>query len=145
MGTLRDSMSGKTTMKAVVEAELNEEVIEVATLSQGKPPSMTAMVTGAALIGLLRPRPHKALPKRFLLAVTPQRVVALKGTQISDEDGNDTGALVKGEIATWDRGEVAAHPNPDGPGGTLEIPGGSIPVFDRSIGDPRERRLFDAL
>src|SRR4051794_37706204 len=72
MGTLGDSMT-KTTMKAVVEEELGEEVIAVSALSQGKPPSILSMVTGAALIGLVRPRASKALPKRFLLAVTPDR------------------------------------------------------------------------
>ncbi|HEY5976298.1 MAG TPA: hypothetical protein VIT85_00460 [Solirubrobacterales bacterium] len=145
MGSLRESMTGETTMKAVIEKELGEEVTAVGALSQGKPPSMTGMVTGAALISLIRPRASKALPKRFLLAVTPTRVVALKGTPISDEDGNDTGALVKGEIATWKPGEVSAQPSPDGKGGTLQIPGASIPVFDRSLGDPRERALFNAL
>jgi hypothetical protein len=113
MGSLRDSMTGETTMRAVVEEELGEEVIAAAALSQGKPPSTLSMVTGAALIGLIRPRASKALPKRFLLAVTEKRVVALRGTPISDEHGKDTGA--------------------------------EIPVFDRSLGDPRERELFAAL
>jgi len=145
MGSLRESMTGETTMRAVVEKELGEEVTAVAALSQGKPPSMTAMVTGAALINLITPRASKALPKRFLLAVTPTRVVALKGSPISDEDGKDTGALIKGEIESWKRDEVSARPAPDGKGGTLQIPAASIPVFDRSLGNPRERALFDAL
>jgi hypothetical protein len=109
MAGLKDSMTGDgTTMKAVTEEVLGEEVI----------------------------------------AVTPERVVALKGTPISDEDGRDTGTVVKGEIASWPRGEVSATPasaGEDSKGGTLEIPGASIPVFDRSIGDPRERELFAAL
>jgi hypothetical protein len=139
-------MTGKTTMREVVEKELGEEVIAVAALSQGSPPSMLSMVTGAALIKLVSPRPSKALPKRFILAVTLDRVVALKGTPISDEDGNDTGAHIRGEVASWARGEVTATPSADGEGGgTLEIPGASIPVFDRSLGDPRERELFLAL
>ena len=77
MGSLRDSMTGKTTMKAVVEEELGEEV-----------------------------------------------------------------------IASWPRGEVSAVPastGEDSRGGTLRIPGAEIPVFDRSLGDPRERELFAAL
>ena len=135
-------------MKAVVEKELGEEVIAAAALSQGKPPSMVSMVTGAALIGLIKPRASKALPKRFLLAVTAKRVVALRGTEISDEDGNSTGAAIRGEIASWPRGEVTAVPasaDEGSKGGTLQIPGASIPVFDRSLGDPRERELFAAL
>ena len=148
MGSLRDSLTGNTTMKAVVEEKLGEEVIAVASLSQGKPPSMFSMVTGAALIGLIKPRASKALPKRFLLAATPKRVVALRGTEISDEDGNSTGAVLRGEIASWPRSEVSAVPastEGEPKGGTLEIPGASIPVFDRSLGNPRERELFDAL
>jgi hypothetical protein len=142
MNLLSDS-----TMKAEVEKELGEEVIAVGALSQGKPPSMVSMMTGAALIGLVRPRASKALPKRFLLAVTADRVVALKGTQVSDEDGNDKGAIIRGECGSWERGEVSVTDIPaDGkPGGTLQIPGASIPVFDPSIGDPRERELFAAL
>jgi hypothetical protein len=145
MGSLRESMTGETTMREVVEKELGEEVVVAAALSQGTPPSMLSMVTGAALIKLISPRPSKQLPKRFILAVTPERVVALKGTPISDEDGNDTGAHIRGEVASWSRGEVTATRSPDGNGGTLNIPGASIPVFDRSLGSPRERELFMAL
>jgi hypothetical protein len=145
MGSLRESMTGETTMREVVEKELGEEVVAAAALSQGKPPSALSMVTGAALIKLISPRPSKALPKRFILAVTVDRVVALKGTPISDEDGNDIGAHIRGEIASWSRNEITATRATEGDGGTLEIPGASIPVFDRSIGNPRERELFLAL
>lgn len=145
MGSLRESMTGQTTMREVVEKEIGEEVVAVAALSQGTPPSALSLVTGAALIKLISPRASKALPKRFILAVTPDRVVALKGTPISDEDGNDTGAHIRGEIASWDRSEVTATRATEGDGGILQIPGASIPVFDRSLGDPRERELFMAL
>ena len=42
-------------------------------------------------------------------------------------------------------GEVTATRTEGEDGGTLEIPGASIPVFDRSLGNPRERELFMAL
>lgn len=142
MGSLRESMTGETTMREVVEKELGEEVVVVAALNQGTPLSM---VTGAALIKLVSPRASKALPKRFILAVTPDRVVALKGTPITDEDGDDIGAHIRGEIASWGRAEVTATRAGDGQGGTLQIPGVSIPVFDRSLGNPRERELLMAL
>jgi hypothetical protein len=145
MGSLRESMSGETTMRAIVEKELGEEVLAVAALSQGKPPSMLSMMTGAALVKLVSPRDSKELPKRFILAVTPKRVVAIAGSPISDEDGNDTGVHYRGEIASWTRGEVTASASPDGKGGTLRIPGASIPVFDRTLGHPRERELFETL
>jgi hypothetical protein len=148
MGSLGESMTGETTMKAIVEKELGEEVVAAAALSQGKPPSMLSMVTGAALIGLVRPRASKELPKRFILAVTADRVIALRGTPISDEEGRDTGVALRGEIASWPRSEVSALPTSTekgSKGGTLRIPGAEIPVFDRSLGAPRERELFDAL
>jgi hypothetical protein len=145
MGSLRESMTGETTMREVVEKEIGEEVVACAALSQGEPPSVLSMVTGAALIKLVSPRPSNELPKRFILAVTPERVVALKGTPISDEDGNDTGAHIRGEIASWSRDEVTATRSSEGDGGTLNIPGASIPVFDRSLGNPRGRELFMAL
>lgn len=145
MGSLRESMTGETTMLKVVEEHLGEEVVACAALSQGTPPSALSMVTGAALVKLFSPRASKALPKRFILAVTTDKVVALKGTPISDEDGDDIGAHLRGVIATWDRAEVTATRPADGDGGTLQIPGASIPVFDRSIGDPRERELLIAL
>ena len=128
MGSLRESMTGETTMREVVEKELGEEVVVV-----------------AALIKLVSPRASKKLPKRFILAVTVDRVVALKGTPISDEDGDDIGAHIRGVIDSWDRAEVSATRAAEGDGGTLQIPGASIPVFDRSIGNPRERELFMAL
>ena len=75
----------------------------------------------------------------------PTRVIALKGTPLSDEDGRDLGARVGGEIASWDRSEVSASISPDGKGGTLRIPGAEVPVFDRTLGSDRERELFEAL
>lgn len=145
MGSLGESMTGTTTMKEIIEKELGEEVVAAAALSQGKPPSMLAMMTGAALIKLVSPRASKELPKRFILAVTADRAVAIQGTPISDEDGNDTGVHYRGEITSWPRSEVSAIASPDGKGGTLQIPGATIPVFDRSLGNPRERELFEAL
>jgi len=145
MGSLRESMTGETTMREVVEKEIGEEVVACAALSQGTPPSPLSLVTGAALVKLISPRASKTLPKRFILAVTPDRVVALKGTPISDDSGDDIGAHIRGEIASWNRDEVSATRATEGDGGTLVIPGASIPVFDRSLGDPRERELFMAL
>ncbi|HEV2858594.1 MAG TPA: hypothetical protein VGW80_09355 [Solirubrobacterales bacterium] len=120
-------------------------MVDVSALTQGKPPSMLSMVAGASLIKLASPRASKELPKRFILVVTPDRVVALKGSPISDENGNDTGTHIRGEIASWSRGEVTATRTEGEDSGTLQILGASVPVFDRSLGNPRERELFLAL
>ena len=50
-----------------------EEVLAVGHLRQGGKPSMTAMLTGTALIGMMKPRAGKALPRHFVLGVTPSR------------------------------------------------------------------------
>lgn len=148
MAGFKDSVFGEATLRGVVEEVLGEEVEAVGYFSQGEAPSMTAMLTGSALIGLLRGRSSKTLPKRFLLAVCGERVVALKGTPVSDEDGNDEGAVVRGEIASWPRGEVSAAPISDDPGargGSLTLAGETIQVFDPALGHPREREVFEAL
>jgi hypothetical protein len=49
---------------------LGDEVIAAGQLRQGKAPSLVAMVTGWALVELLRPRRSKSLPRQFVLAST---------------------------------------------------------------------------
>lgn len=116
MGTLRESMMGETTNGRGRSADEAR---------------LPAPLEGAA--EALHPRRH------------PDRVVALKGTPISDEDGNDNGVHIKGKIASWSRGEVTATRTEGEDGGNLQLPGASIPVFDRSLGNPREREVFMAL
>jgi hypothetical protein len=149
MAGFKDSVFGDTTIKDVVEKELGEEVVAVGYFTQGKAPSMASMLTGTALIGMARRRASKTLPKRFLLAVCADRVVALRGAPISDEeDGGDRGAVVRGEAGSWPRAEVEARPLSDdakSKGGILTIAGESIPVYDPALGHPRERQVFAAL
>jgi hypothetical protein len=143
MNLLRNS-----TMKAEVEKKLGEQVLAVGELRQGRPPSMASMLTGAALIALLRPRPSMTLPKHFLLAVTPSRVVALHGRGVSDEDGADLGAVVGGEAGSWSRGEIMVsdlREESHSISGTLEIPAERIPVFDPGMGGARESALLEML
>src|SRR5215216_7512604 len=52
---------------------LADEVVAAGVLRQGKAPSLAALVTGAALVDVLRPRPSKSLPREFALAVTADR------------------------------------------------------------------------
>ena len=127
------------TMISDIEGKIGEEVMAAAEFHQGKPPSMAAMLTGLALIDLIRPRRSKALPKRFLLAVTADRVIAFRGLGISDEDGNDQGAYIRSEFASWPRDQVsvAAVPGEDeSKAFVLEVAGERVPVFSPSLGDP---------
>ena len=142
------SLLRNSTMKAEVEKKLGEEVLAVGELRQGKPPSMTSMLTGTALIGLFKPRGSKTLPKHFLLAVTGDHVIALHGRGVSDEDGADLGAVVRGEAASWPRDQVTVgelREESHSVSGTLEIPGERIPVFDPGMGAARESALLAML
>ena len=59
---------------------LDEEVVAAGMLRQGSPPSLTALLTGAALVQTAR-RPSKALPREFALAVTADRVIVFAMTR----------------------------------------------------------------
>jgi hypothetical protein len=79
--TDRDSLHVHAARPGAVKDGLNasgwfvDEVVAAGLLSQGRPPTLRGMVTGAALIG--RARRSRALPREFVLAVTADRVVAL--------------------------------------------------------------------
>jgi hypothetical protein len=76
-------------------------------LRQGHQPSMLAMVTGTAVIEVLRKR-IKALPRSFVLAVTPVEVVAFKGVASGQQDvADDLHVDVSPEpAARWPRDDV---------------------------------------
>jgi hypothetical protein len=88
---------------------LAEEVLAAGELRQGKEPSLVSMITGWALVELLRPRRSKSLPRHFVLAVTAGRVVAFKALSGSDdEDGNGPCRLWirRAERGSWLAGSV---------------------------------------
>jgi hypothetical protein len=143
MGMLADVINGPDTMKAQIEDRLGEEVLVAGQLRQGKEPSLASMITGTALIGLIRPRQYKPLPKSFVLAVTRDRVVAFKGTGVGDEDGDEYGVIVRGdEQGSWPRNQVSIEsPSADvdlPDGATLVMAGERIPVFRPNVRGDRE-------
>jgi hypothetical protein len=106
-------------------------------LRQGKAPSMAAMVTGTALIEVLRPRRSKLLPRHFVLCVAGDRVVAYKASGGSGEDAGDPYiiSIRDGEEASFPRDAVRIAELEEGDrskGGILEIQTGTgterIPV-----------------
>jgi hypothetical protein len=107
---------------------LADEVIAAGVLRQGKEPSLLAMVTGLALIEVLRPRRSKSLPREFALVLTADRVVAFAMSPWKEEDGT-TDRVVKikrGDRGSWPRESVRliAPPNGREPNGrTLELAG----------------------
>jgi hypothetical protein len=128
---------------------LAEEVIAAGELRQGKPHSPLALITGLALIEVLRPRRSKRLPRTFALAVTTDRVVAFAMSAWSEGDGvTDRVVLIKGgDHGCWPRESARLIDLPNGresKGGTLELAGvGRIPVtWD---GDPSTDEVIDLL
>jgi hypothetical protein len=84
------------------------EVVAAGLLRQGKEPSILGMLTGHALIEVLRPRRYKALPKEFTLAATADRVVAFKMAFWSTgDDSTDYVVKIKREeVGSWPRASV---------------------------------------
>jgi hypothetical protein len=84
----------ETDSPSAIKRALNErswvdgEVIAAGDVRQGKEPSLVSMLTGTALIEVLRPRRSKSLPRHFVLAVTRDRVVAFKTLSSGDDSAN---------------------------------------------------------
>ena len=84
---------------------VGEEVVAAGVLRQGKEPSLLSMITGTALIEVLRPRRSKSLPRQFVLAVTADRVVAFRA--FSGADGEDGSGPFRLWIRPVERGPWA--------------------------------------
>jgi hypothetical protein len=143
MGLIADVVHGpEKTMAAQVEEKIGEQVLAAGELRQGKELSVASMITGTAVISLLKPRQFKPLPKQFLLAVTPSRVVVFKGIGVGDEFGDEYGVIVRSEEqASWPREDVWIEGSPDvrmPDGGTLVIDGERIPIIRLNVRGDRE-------
>lgn len=137
-------------VKAQATHELGEEVLAAGELRQGKAPSMASMMSGAALFELLRPRRSKVLPRRFALAVTADRVVAIKALGVSSDEGDSYRVFLRGgECGSWPRSEVwlEAPEGVAGKGGTLHLGSERVPVFRPHIDgeDEETAELFGLL
>jgi hypothetical protein len=109
---------------------LDEPVIAAGQLRQGKAPSIVGMLTGTALIEILRPRRSKLLPRNFVLAVTATRVVAFKAWTGGDSGEYSIG-IRPGVRAAFARDEVELTDLPNGSeskGATMCIRGERFPV-----------------
>jgi hypothetical protein len=128
---------------------LDGEVLAAGQLRQGKPPSTLGMVTGAALVGVLRPRRSKQLPRHFVLAVTADRVFAFKASGGRPEHGPYTCTVRPGVEGSWDRSTVRITDLEQGAGstgGTLIVDGESIPIGRPNLnGEPNTDELLATL
>jgi hypothetical protein len=128
---------------------LGDEVLAAGQLRQGNTPSVVAMVTGWALIQMLRPRRSKSLPSQFVLAVTVERVVAFEASGGGDAESNYESRVKPGEVGSWPRDLVRLIDLPKGSksrGGTLDLAGERIPVLRANLnGDPSTDELMELL
>jgi hypothetical protein len=131
---------------------LEDEVIAAGWLEQGRTHSMFALLTGLALIQVVRRRRATSLPREFVLAVTADRVVALGLSPWKEGDGHggDRVSVLKikpGERGSWARGPVRLtdlHERVGTKGATLQLPG-EEPFPVTYGGDPSTDELIEHL
>jgi hypothetical protein len=154
--TAGDGLSLESWRPGAIKRALNEsgwlddEVIAAGQLRQGRAPSIVAMVTGWALVEMLRPRCSKSLPAQFVLAVTADRVVAFKASGGGDSESNYETRIKPGEGGSWPRELVRLIDLPKGAkskGATLELGGAErIHVARPNLnGDPSTDELLEVL
>jgi hypothetical protein len=85
-----------------------DEVVAAGMLNQGKAQSLLALMTGWALVEVVRGKRCKWLSRDFCVAVTADRVVVLAIAAAAEgDDGTDVVVKVKpGELGSWSRGSV---------------------------------------
>jgi hypothetical protein len=128
---------------------LADEVVAAGLLTQGKRQSLFRMITGLALLEVLRPRRSKSLPREFALAVTASRIVAFAMSPWKEGDGESV-RVVKikhDERGSWSRGLVRVIDASSGrvqSGGVLDIAGEEQFPFTWG-GDPSSDQLVELL
>ncbi len=147
----------ETATDGVMKLALNEsglidgDVVAAGQLRQGKAPSMAAMMTGVALVEILRPRRSKLLPRHFVLALTETEAFAFKASGGSSEDSSSVYYVnIREEVAArFPRDAITLTDLTDGDsskGGTLTIGGESLPVARPNLnGDPNTDELLAVL
>lgn len=129
-----------------------DPVIAAGQLRQGKAPTMGQMITGVALIEVLRPRRFKKLPRHFVMAVTEDEIYVFKC--VGGTDGDDAGdpywARVSDKLYTkLSRADVKITELPKGEksdGGVMHVGGESFPISRPNLsGDPNTDELIALL
>jgi len=151
----RDQISAESWRRGAIKQVLNQsgwlsdEVIAAGQLRQGTAPSLVAMVTGLALIQMLRPRRSRSLPTQFVLAITADRILAFKASGGGDSESNYEVWIKPGVRGTWPSELVRLVDLPEGfksKGGVLDLAGERVPVARVNLnGDPSTDELIEAL
>ena len=88
---------------------LGGDVQAAGILRQGHSPSMLSTAIGIGALKLLKPRAEKDLPRKFILAVTSDRVVAYDANSHGRGEGSDETLHVTinpGEVGSWGRSQI---------------------------------------
>ena len=91
----------------------DEEIVAAGMLTQGKAQSLVSLLTGWALVEMVRGRRCKSLSRDFCLAVTADRVVALD-ISAAAEGGEGKDLVVK--VKRGERGSLVSRVGQDHPG-----------------------------
>jgi hypothetical protein len=98
---------------------------------QGHAPSMAGAMLGVGVLKLFAPKKAKELPRKFVLAVTPDRVIAFDASSHSRGEGDSIMhvTIQPGEVASWSRGEVSMRADEGGmnQNATLALAGKEVP------------------
>jgi hypothetical protein len=155
-GRLKVSSDKAGELKRALSASgwLGQEVLAAGYFRQGKKPSVAAMITGAGLIEMLRPRRSKLLPRQFVLAATKDRLVAFKAGAVGIGEQTDLNyhyeiRVKPGEQGSFPRADVRLIDLANGvksESGTLVIGTERIPLVRQSSrGDPNTDELVALL
>lgn len=150
-GSFRPEVPGAIKRALNESGWLDDEVVAAGELVQGAEPSLASMITGLALIELIRPRRSKSLPRDFVLAVTADRVVAFKAN--GGADGETGGpyllSIRPGERGSWQRESVRLvdlRAGSKSRSGTLVLDGlERVPVWRTNHSDSSTDELIELL
>jgi hypothetical protein len=128
---------------------LGTEVLAAGELRQGQTPAAEEVASLGTLFEIFKPRRSKAVPRRFVLALTADRVAAIKSNSLGSAREGDYRVLLRGgEQGSWPRDTVSLDA-PEGAkarGGTLHLGGEAVPVFRPLLsGDEETDELFRLL
>jgi hypothetical protein len=126
-------VGGAESFREVLASEWGMGDVEAASIvRQGHSPSFASAMIGIGVLKLFTPKKAKELPRKFVLAATPDRVVAFRAGSHSRGEGPSDEMVVTihpGEIADWPRGSVSMRPDEGGmnQNATLVLAGNEVP------------------
>jgi hypothetical protein len=127
---------------------LGTDVLAAGELRQGQAPEADSVASLGTLFEIFKPRRSKQLPRRFVLAVTADRVAAIKSNSLGSAREGDYRVLLRGgEQGSWRRQEVSLEATGESAmGGVLHLGGEAVPVFRPLLsGDQETDELFKLL